>query len=241
MRRVSVAGEPRLVDRADELAGDQQAPGRGVDERRRATGRHGRASRRRRSCRRSARRASPRRECAAAPRPGTSARRPPGWRARIRASAPAPAPPSGVRAGPRSAFAPSPAPGRRSAPAARRRATGPADFRLGRAIGASIAARRPSWRTSSAAKAENGRTATVRGFGRASAREGIPAGGHTDIPGYCERPRGIYTWIAAPLKEAAKGLPRRRAAGGKSPASTILWTEPLFYCCSAPYLLVGNI
>ena len=35
MSRVSAAREPGLVDRGNEPAGDQQTPGRGVDERRR--------------------------------------------------------------------------------------------------------------------------------------------------------------------------------------------------------------
>ena len=67
-------GRASLVRRR-QLAGDEQAPGRGVDEQRRALRRGARASRRRRSCRGSARRAWRRRECAAAPRRGTSAPR----------------------------------------------------------------------------------------------------------------------------------------------------------------------
>ena len=67
--------QARFAVRGDQLAGEQQAPGGGVDEQRRAVRRDARASRRCRSCRGSARRAWPRRGCAAAPRPGTSAPR----------------------------------------------------------------------------------------------------------------------------------------------------------------------
>ena len=77
-----------LAGRRHEPPGQHEAPGRGVDEQRRARSRHGPASRRATACRGSARPGWRRRECATAPRRGTSAPRLPGWRANIRRSAP---------------------------------------------------------------------------------------------------------------------------------------------------------
>ena len=81
-RRAEIAARRRSLD---EPAGQHQRPGRGIDEQRVRMAEMARPVGRRRSCRGSAGRPWRRRGCAAAPRRGTSARRPPASRARIRA------------------------------------------------------------------------------------------------------------------------------------------------------------
>ena len=123
----------------DQLAGEQQAPGGGVDEQRRAAAQVRLPVAAARSCRGSARRAWPRRGCAAALRPGTSAPRLPATTARIPAAAPAPARRgrrrSCARAAPARAGAPAHARRRRSAAAGAPRRAAAARPRARAAVG----------------------------------------------------------------------------------------------------------
>ena len=109
MRR-SVARQAAVAVRGDQLAGQQQAPGRGVDEQRGAVPQVLLPVAVGRSCRGSARRAWRRRGCAAALRPGTSAPRLPATTARTPAAGPARCRPGRQRGCARARRAPSAAP-----------------------------------------------------------------------------------------------------------------------------------